>query len=82
MAEPLKITKEMINSKQARKDEIMEHINKKIAKAVENGWNETNFDCYDDSLYDEIKREYINAGYKIYPNIFARCGGRNDFIAW
>lgn len=82
MVEPFKITKEMIDKRQEKKDEIMEHINKKIAEAVERGWNETNFDCYDDNLYDEIKREYINAGYRVYPNIYARCGGRNDFIAW
>lgn len=82
MVEPFKITKEMIDKKQEKKDEIMKHINKKIAEAVKHGLNETSFDCYDDSLYDEIKREYINAGYRVYPNIYARCSGRHDFIAW
>ena len=82
MVEPFKITKEMIDKRQEKKDEIMEHINKEIAEAVNLGRNETNFDCYDDNLYDEIKREYINAGYRVYPNIYARSGGRHDFIAW
>lgn len=82
MVEPLKITSEMVDKRQKKKDEIMEKINKDIAKAVEYGWNETSFNCGDDSLYDEIKREYIKAGYRIYPNIYARCGGRNDHIAW
>ena len=82
MVKPLVITNEMKESKEKEKDKIMTQINKKISEAIKLGWHETSFDCYDDSLYDEIKKEYIEAGYKIYPNIYARCGGRNDFIAW
>ena len=82
MVEPLKITNEMTTMKQKRKDEIMESINNDIRKAISYGWTDTNFNCCEDGLYDEIKREYINAGYKIYPNFFARSGGRNEIIAW
>lgn len=66
----LEITKEMKNARAERIAKIEKRIDDKIRSAVERGESCTYFPCDKDSdkdVYDEIRRKYERAGYKIKP---------------
>lgn len=81
MTEPLKITDEMRRIKQKKIDIMIFHINNKIAEAVEREKIETQFDCYFEEVYDEVKRAFENSGYTFRENTWSRTG-YSELICW
>lgn len=68
MAEPMKITNEMRNSKQKKIDELVEMVNDRIRYAVKYGRHEACFAINkDDTYYHDVRRMFEEQGYKIKP---------------
>ena len=71
MAEPLKITDDMKARHQEILDKNIELVNEDIKKAIEYGWNSTEFSVCDDEVYDEVKKMFMTAGYTFKTNPYA-----------
>lgn len=66
MSEPFAITEEMRKNRETKINEYIDSINHNIQYAVENNWNECNFAIAEDSpFFDEVKRKFEQAGYRI-----------------
>ena len=80
MIKPLPIDPE---DRQKRLDEAVQKVNDKITEAKKYGFHECSFPiCNDEPFYKEIKEMFTDAGYHIYINIYARCGGVVEDISW
>lgn len=71
MAEPLKITEDMKARHQEILDKNIELVNDDIKRAIDRGWNNTEFSVLNDEVYDEVKKIFMNAGYTFRTNPYA-----------
>lgn len=72
MTAPMKITKEMRDSREGNISRIIEKINQDIQQAVDRGSHECFFDCSkcNDSqgpFYSEVRKRFEDCGYRIKP---------------
>lgn len=88
MIEPMRITKEMRESREEKVNAIIERVNADIKRAAEKGMHECYFDCGKDSysdgpFYKEVRECFERCGYRIKPTGF--IGGvwqRTEHIEW
>lgn len=68
MVEPIKITKEMVDTKQKRIDNAVSNQNAIIKVAIEHNRTSCVFNLdKQDELYSEVRAIFERAGYKIKP---------------
>lgn len=80
MIKPLPIDAQ---ERQRRIDKAVQEVNDKITLAIAHGWTDCSFPISNEEpYYKEVKQMFINEGYHIFVNIYARCGGVNETIAW
>ena len=80
MIKPLPIDRD---DRQKRLDAAVQKVNDEITLAIARDWNECTFPISNDEpLYKEVKKIFLDAGYEIFVNIYARCGGVVEHISW
>lgn len=80
MIKPLPID---AKDRQRRLDNAVQKVNDEITLAIAQGWTECTFPIgNDEPFYKEVKKIFIEAGYEIFVNIYARCGGVVEHISW
>lgn len=80
MIKPLPVDE---TDRQKRLDKAIQKVNDEITLAIADNRTECTFPISNDEpLYKEVKKAFLEAGYEIFVNIYARCGGVVEHISW
>lgn len=80
MIKPLPIDR---NDRQKRLDKAIQSVNDEITLAIAKGGTECKFPIEQgEPFYKEVRQIFKDAGYEIFVNIYARCGGVVERISW